>query len=227
MAPKIRGRNGASTNWCGYAVTGSDCRYVRGTWNVPDVAQNPAGLANTYSSVWVGIDGDNSSTVEQCGTEQDYLSTGKRFYAWYEMYPKGSVVLNTSTYSVAPGNKIEAEVKYTGGGSFKLTLMNVTKGWSFSTTQRLNQARRTSAEWIAEAPWWGGVLPLANFNSVLLSNCLFATGNNPTAGLYGVRDLPTTDRITMVSSSDGTTPKAIPGNVAQDNSFSIDWAGYQ
>jgi Peptidase A4 family len=223
MAPKIRGRNGASTNWSGYAVTGTNFTDVKGRWTVPAVGSNPPGVTNAYSSMWVGIDGDNSNTVEQCGTEQDNLNGTPRYYAWYEMYPKGSVVLNTTRYPVARGDSIDAEVQSGNRGAFTLS-MHSSRGWNFSTTQKLNQARRTSAEWIAEAPWWGGVLPLADFGSVLFSNCTATIGTGSSVGLF---HWPSSqDQITMVS-SDGTHAKATPGQVASDSSFSITWNSAQ
>ena len=61
-----------SKNWAGYAVktaTGA-VSDVKANWNVPQIAAAcPTG--NRYSSFWVGIDGDGSSTVEQIGTETD------------------------------------------------------------------------------------------------------------------------------------------------------------
>src|SRR5207245_6887560 len=127
--------------------------------------------ANSYSAAWIGIDGDNSSTVEQCGTDQDYLNGQPQYYAWYEMYPKALQILSPTTYPVAPGDNIQAEVQSLANGQFRLTLANdgASGGhpsWSFATTQKLNQAKRTSAEWIMEAPWSGGVLPLADFDHV-------------------------------------------------------------
>src|SRR5207247_9022295 len=126
---------------------------------------------NSYSSAWVGIDGDNSNTVEQCGTDQDYVNGHEQYYAWYEMYPKGSATLPTATYPVAKYDAIHARVQYAGNGQFQLTLTNASRGWTFTTTQKLPQARRTSAEWIMEAPWSGGVLPLANFGSISFTGC--------------------------------------------------------
>src|SRR5207247_10199029 len=68
--PRIRGRFGTSSNWSGYAVDGSNVTDVRGNWTVPAVTLG-SGCPDSYSATWLGIDGDNSSTVEQCGTDQD------------------------------------------------------------------------------------------------------------------------------------------------------------
>src|SRR6266536_2533061 len=108
--PRIRGRFGTSSNWAGYAVDGSNVTDVVGTWTVPAVTLG-AGCPNSYSSTWVGIDGDNSSTVEQCGTDQDFINGQPVYYAWYELYPKFPVNLSATTYPVQPGDTITAEVK--------------------------------------------------------------------------------------------------------------------
>jgi Peptidase A4 family len=189
--PRIPGRRfETSTNWSGYALTGSGFTNVQGTWRVP--AAVSSSCSSTYSSSWVGIDGYSSGTVEQLGTEQDWsLSGGEGYYAWYEMYPKGALLISSN---VRPGDTITASVQYVGNGNFKLT-MNSRRGTtpiiSFSTTQQLRRAQRSSVEWIEEAPWSGGTLPLANFGSVGFSS-LF-----PTSSSY----IP----ITMVGSATGDT----------------------
>src|SRR5690348_216755 len=61
----------ASSNWSGYAVTGSTYSSVTAKWTVPSVA---ASRKATYSSDWVGIDGFNNSDLIQTGTESDYFN---------------------------------------------------------------------------------------------------------------------------------------------------------
>jgi hypothetical protein len=202
-APRIPFRFGTSTNWCGYVADGSNVTDVKGTWTVPGII--PGGCGNSYSAAWVGIDGDTSNTVEQCGTEQD--STGQ-YYAWYEMYPKGSATVGP----VSPGDVITAEVKSVGGGNFLLTMTRTRNGATvtiLNTTQKLNQARRTSAEWIMEAPWSGGVLPLADFGTMGFSGCL-------SIGTTGA-----VQPITMVNSS-GQTKAGITSSW-NGSGFSVSW----
>src|SRR5438309_7050152 len=67
--PKRGFGRGTSTNWSGYAVDGSSATYAVGTWTQSSVACQPG--ENSWSSPWVGIDGDNSNTVEQTGTDGD------------------------------------------------------------------------------------------------------------------------------------------------------------
>jgi hypothetical protein len=158
-----------STNWSGYAVTGGRYRSVSASWTQPSVSCTST---NTWSSFWVGLDGDGSSTVEQTGTEAD-CSGGRAVYSsWYEMYPKFPVSFSNP---VVPGDVFFARVTTDGSGSFTLFLQDKTRGWSHTVSARLKHARLASAEVIAEAPSSsGGVLPLSNFGTVSFSG---ATAN--------------------------------------------------
>ena len=148
-----------STNWSGYAVALSNVTTVTGTWIVPTVS----GSGSTYSSVWVGIDGYSSTSVEQIGTEQDVSNGKATYYAWYEMYPQNPVNVSLA---VSPGQEITAQVSYTASNKFTLIITNDSTGKSVTTTQTLANAQRSSAEWIVEAPSSFSVLPLANFGKV-------------------------------------------------------------
>src|SRR5438105_135787 len=133
-----------STNWSGYAVSASagTVSLVAGSWVVPAVSTNVSG----YSSAWVGIDGFNSSTVEQIGTDSDYVNGQAQYYAWYEMYPAPMVKLGLTIH---PGDTISASVSY-GSNVFMLSITDGTNP-TFSTSQTSTAAKFSSAEWIQEA----------------------------------------------------------------------------
>jgi hypothetical protein len=158
------GKNATTTNWSGYAVTGTNGSVtdVKGSWIVPTVTCL-AGAPDSFSSFWVGIDGFNSGTVEQIGIDADCVSGKPTYSAWFEFYPHWPSTINTVV--VRPGDTISAEVSYGVKGQFTVTLTNVS--WNpqqtFSISSKMPQARLSSAEWIVEAPWSSGVLPLANF----------------------------------------------------------------
>ena len=137
-----------SSNWAGYAVTGATFTDVKGTWTQPAVVGSCPSSAR-YASFWVGIDGYNSKTVEQIGTDSDCSHGSPSYYAWYEMYPANSV--NIATLPIHPGDVLTGEVKVSGT-SFKLSLKDATSGKSFSITKKSSSAKKSSAEWIAEAP---------------------------------------------------------------------------
>lgn len=212
-APRIHVRDGrfsTSTNWSGYATTGTTYTDVKGSWGQPSAS---CGAGETsYSSFWVGIDGDTTNTVEQTGTDADCSSGTPRYYAWYEMYPKFPVNLSNP---VAPGDSISAEVKTRGSGSFTLTIIDATQHWTFTTNQTSKKARLGSAEWIAEAPSSsGGVLPLTDFGTVGFSSC--------TANGFSIGGNPNPDAITMVTSS-GQVKAQPSGLGSSGTSFSVVW----
>jgi len=170
--PRLRNANGTSGNWAGYAAADTlaapmsgAVSDVKGTWTVPSVSATDSD--NTYSSIWVGIDGYSDGTVEQAGTEQDVTPDGAVYYAGFEMYPKFGYRI--VSFPVEPGDVIFAEVHYRGNNRFDLSIRNMTRNVSFNTTQR-SKAKRQSAEWIVEAPYSRGTLPLADFGTVKLTD---------------------------------------------------------
>jgi hypothetical protein len=148
----------ASSNWSGYAVTGSAFKSVTGKWTVTAVASSRKA---TYSSEWVGIDGYNNSSLIQTGTESDYYNGSAHYDAWWEILPASETVI--PTISVKPGDVMTASISQGAGSSWTITITDTTTGKSFTTT-RTYTGPQTSAEWIEEAPTVGGrVAPLANY----------------------------------------------------------------
>jgi hypothetical protein len=211
-----------STNWSGYAVSAAAgaVTAVSGSWVVPQIV---AGSNSGYSSAWVGIDGYNSSSVEQLGTDSDMVNGIPRYYAWWEMYPNPSNTISSMT--VNPGDSISASVSYTSNG-FVLQIMDTTSNHSFSTTQRSSTAQLSSAEWIQEAPSsFTGVLPLANFGKINFSN-----SQATISGTTGQIDAPAwssqSTAIEMVTSTGSV--KAAPSGLTDSgnpttSSFSVTW----
>ena len=216
-----------STNWSGYAVEGTSFTSAKGSWIIPTV--NCTTTPNTYSSFWVGIDGWTSTTVEQTGTDSDCSGRTPSYYAWYEFYPAGSVLI--SSVPVSPGNKMSASVTWVSGTEFTVSITNETTGKSFSKTGRVSGAQRTSAEWIAEAPCCtrsGGILPLADFGIVD-----FGDDYTGVASTNDATDSTVTGPISgfgsnvfesiMVNGSTGAD-EAVPSALSTDgSSFTVTW----
>ena len=75
--PNARGgirHQAESTNWSGYAGTTGTYTSVSASWTEP--TGTCSGSAK-YSSFWVGLDGYNSSSVEQTGSEVDCSGAGR------------------------------------------------------------------------------------------------------------------------------------------------------
>ncbi len=156
-----------STNWSGYAVTGGTGAFtsVSASWTEPTATCS--GHGNKYSSFWAGLDGYNSGSVEQTGTDADCSGSTPVYYGWYEMYPAFPVNFSNP---VRPGDSMSASVTFSGSSTFTLVLKDATQGWTQNIVQSQTGLARSSAEVITEAPSsTRGVLPLANFGTVTYS----------------------------------------------------------
>jgi hypothetical protein len=165
-----------SGNWSGYVAEANSSQQrqnsvtaVSGSWVVPEVTGPSTGA--TYGSVWVGIDGYSNSTVEQIGTEEDFVNGKPVYYAWWEMYSSGGRQPEQpiTSMTVHPGDLISGSVQYiTSGahaGQFDLSIVDQSQANdAFSTYQTSSAtqsplAQRSSAEWIVEAPTVNGFAP--------------------------------------------------------------------
>jgi hypothetical protein len=206
FAPNHKISQSTSSNWSGYSAINGTYTSVSGSWKQPTASCTSQ---TTYSSFWVGLDGDGSNTVEQTGTSADCSGGSPRYYAWYEMYPKFPVNLGLA---VRPGDSMSGSVTTDGRGKFTLHIHNNTTGGDFATTQVLKRAHLASAEAIAEAPSGsGGVLPLTNFGTASFSA---VTVNGQAIGAFNP------DRIDMVAN--GVT-KATTSNLSGGTAFSVTW----
>jgi hypothetical protein len=181
QARRIRNQ-ATSTNWSGYAVTGSAGQFssVSSSWTEP--AANCTGSDAEYAAFWVGLDGFNSGSVEQTGTDSDCNGTSPDYYGWYEMYPAAPVYFSNP---VAPGDSISASVTFSGTETYTLVLTDSTQGWTQTITQNEAGLARSSAEVITEAPSSQfGVLPLADFGTIgyggSAASGFSMAGQNPT-----------------------------------------------
>lgn len=148
----------ASSNWSGYATSGSGFSAATGSWVVQAVS---ASRGATYSSQWVGIDGFSNSDLIQTGTESDFSNGRAQYDAWWEILPAAETVIPSIT--VHPGDVMSASVAQVSGTSWSISIVDKTTGQSFSTTQTYT-GPRTSAEWIEEAPTVGGhIATLAHY----------------------------------------------------------------
>jgi hypothetical protein len=160
-------RSTKSTNWSGYAVHSGKYRNVSATWIEP-TAKCTLPKAKQYSAFWVGLDGYNSSSVEQTGTDSDCSGHTPHYYGWYEMFPAAPVFFKTL---VKPGNEMSASVTFSGTDTYTIVLKNLSRGWTHTIVKEEAGLSRSSAEVITEAPSsTTGVLPLADFGTVTFSS---------------------------------------------------------
>lgn len=248
-------------NWSGYAVTGpaGSVTQVQASWVVPAVnCSNTSGDGpNVYASFWTGIDGWNSNTVEQIGTDSDCQSpqgtlNTPTYYAWFEFYPQDAYYIgnpdeNFAGYVVSPGDYISAKVTYTssstakgprlsGSQQFTVTITDVTRDWTFSTTSSVRGAQQSSAEWIAETPYGcntkSGFCYLSDFSAAnygeeftSVQNTAYATVSGVTQPLASFSNYQEAIMVTDDPSGTPTMaePSVPPGISDGGTSFSIDW----
>lgn len=162
----------SSTNWAGYAVSGTTFTDVKGTWVQP-AANCSATATSSYAAFWIGLGGlsGGNGGLEQTGTESDCRNGEAVYSAWYELLPDSSVDV---PLTISAGDTVSAEVSVDGGVA-TLTLTDVTTGQTFTTHATPSIIDTSSAEWIAEAPSACytadrcAQLTLANFGAVEFS----------------------------------------------------------
>jgi len=203
-----------STNWAGYADTGSSFSRVSASWTEP--TPNCSSRTTALAVFWVGIDGFSSNSVEQDGTLIE-CSGGSAFqFTWWEMFPTNSI--QVVGQSLAAGDHITSTVTRSGS-RYTLTVTDSTHSAnSFSTTQSCSSCANSSAEWIAEAPSGSsGVFPLARFSTWNDANSSVTAGSTS-----GTISSFTDNEITMIDSSGAV--KAQPGALnGSGNGFSVSW----
>ena len=271
--------NGFSYNWGGYTIvvggdvatsasgnkywTGTSANpilpytvsYVYGEWTVPTIKTGLTSLI-ADTSVWVGMDGYDSSTVEQVGTSSTYdPSTGTMSY--YGVVGNVPQVLTLNQrHEREPGDSISAYVQFTPEGNsqavldrgiFKLSVTDMTTGKSFTITQgpfKPDFYLRSSAEWVVERAAFFNqktkqayFAELAEFDTpITFTNCkstVSTYGSNPIHyDRMWIRAPYTGGDYGDAYLALGTAPNTIAkasmrtGNLMLSGSFTITWVMY-
>lgn len=176
-----------STNWSGYAAFTNEktpeigsVSSVSGMWTIPKISPSHK---NTFCSCWVGIDGYSNQTVEQIGTEHDWINGRQENYAWVSMYP--GPLYEIQGFPLSPNDLVFGSVTYVGQDAqnqaqdlFEVFFLNYTKqAYAFYSISAPSITQRTSSEWIIEAPFLDTILPLAKFSSITFSECITTIKN--------------------------------------------------
>jgi hypothetical protein len=203
-----------STNWAGYADTGSSFSSVSASWTEP-TGISSGRRTTSLAAFWVGIDGYSSDTVEQDGTLIESYEGTVYYYDWWEIYPENDVQV---VDNVDPGDQITATVTRSGD-SYTLSVTDSTHtADSFSTTQTYSGAADSSAEWIAEAPSGSdGIYPLTDFGTWTDTNSTVTEGTTA-----GVISSFTDDEITQVTSRGAVEDQPSALN-SSGNGFTTTW----
>ena len=171
-----------STNWAGYAATGSTYTSVTSSWVEPSVSCTSDGIV----AFWIGLDGWGSTTVEQDGTGVDCSNGSPEPFAWWETYPANSI--QEYNEPVQAGDSLTSTVTYESSGKYDLVLTDSTEGWTENNVvAKPSGAANASAEVIAEAVTSGsGVSPLPNFGSIHFAGSTIDNGTLQAAGAQAI-----------------------------------------
>lgn len=179
----------ASENWAGYVVSSNDgggFSAVSGQWTQPRVACT-ANSQPSYSADWVGLGGggQQSSALEQIGTQADCGTSGRAsYYAWYELVPSAPVKLSLTVHA---GDDIWARTAVSGDRvSLYITDRTTHETWDRTLTMTSATPDTSTAEWVAEAPseCAGGAmsacapLTLANFGTAKFTDAYTTAGGH-------------------------------------------------
>ena len=231
LPPLARNATVDSQNWSGYAAVAKKnvaLRYAQTTFTVPSVDCSRVQIGSggqTYAAEWVGLDGFNSSTVEQTGVDSFCTSASGTAtnQAWYEMFPLDPVVFS----GVNPGDTIFVAVYYNKStNQFQLNLKDETTGANMETSQPCptgSTCDRNSAEVIEEDPGGSvaGGINLADFGKASFTSSL-VTARDGLRGTLSPSSLWTSTDIIMQdpSGEDMATPSALTDSGAD---FSVTW----
>ena len=227
-----------SENWGGYVVTGTAGKItsVKMSWIVPAVSCSL--LSETFSAMWVGIDGFGTDTVEQTGTLSDCGLLGASYSAWFEFYPAGSVTIPDT---VNAGDVVSAQVTYsTKTGDYTTQIEDHTAGWTFTTSSAVSGAEDASAEWIVERPEVCDVLGICTLSSLAdfgqafsgpkytslpnsQSDVATISGKTGDISSFSSAKGDAVYEVTMISTNTPTYSLATPSALQSGRSFSMQW----
>jgi len=206
LLPHLRVHASQSNNWLGYNQGALEqglkpFTSISGDWTVPTASQHASGQAEA-SSDWIGIGGGcidagctlTDPTLIQTGTEQDVDASGKASYsAWWELVPVPSLTISNMT--VNPGDHMHASIAEIVplANLWTITLQDVTRGESFSTTVPYASTHGT-AEWIEETPLQLGTsVGLASLPNLSNPNFDLGTVNGSPVKLSSSEQIQLTD----------------------------------
>jgi hypothetical protein len=137
----------------------------------------------------LGGGGQQSSALEQIGTQADCDTSGQAtYYAWYELVPSAPVKIDMT---INPGDSVWARTAVNGDQvSLYIRDRTTNQTWSRTLTMTSATPDTSTAEWVAEAPSEcasGAMssctpLPLANFGKATFGDS-YTTSNGHTGSI--------------------------------------------
>lgn len=196
--------------WSGMELRGASGSYawIQGSWIVPAVNAEHGFYEHDDSATWIGIDGDGTKDLIQCGTQQQaYRVLWIQFTsydAWTDFFPQVENGPTLSNFSANPGDQMYAQISIAnaGGapdlsGAFAQFYVQDTNSSGDSVATEISTPVGTTvvggkeAEWIEERPSPcddSNVCPnsidLANYGTVSITGAVARRPDAPDRGGY-------------------------------------------
>ena len=161
--------------------------------------------------------------LEQIGTQTECAGGRAIVVAWHESLPRERAEV-TEPLDVRPGDTVWAQARWLGGAAYRLSLVDITHPVQFSIRDSNPTLRRTSAEWIVEAPTGGcpdscHVLSMPDFGRLRFSGT-WVTAADVRAPLDGSGF--THERETMITRR-GLVRSVVSSTAPHGTSFTVVW----
>lgn len=186
--------------------------YVHARWKQPAV---DCTLPNARVSIWVGIDGNGTPTIEQVGTLAN--CNGSRTavpQVFWEMYNgQNNEGGPAQPFTVSPGDIVDASVTYSKG-EFEMALTDITSNQNLSLKRQCStevECKRATAEWIVERPGKEPKPPLADYGKVQFTDL----GVTSSGGDFILADSAMVQSGTTLSTCQLITPPPLPPTKGQ------------
>ncbi len=213
---------GQSRNWSGYVATGvSGFSCIEATWVQPKVRCRGTSIQSAV--YWVGLGGFDQRALVQVGTESVCDHGVVTMSAWHESLPRERFSIRTGL-PISVGDRIWGQVRWIGGSRYRISLADLTNRRRFAVEVVNKTLKRTSAEWIVEAPTGGcpsrcHTLKMPDFGTFRFSGAWTTIGS--------VRRQLDADRFThsietMVNSA-GSIRAEVTTTGASGTSFAVRW----
>lgn len=207
----VPGNTEYSTNWSGYAALKATFTNVEGSWVEP--AGNCSGARGrqlSIASFWVGLDGWESGTVEQTGTDVECEGAQEYQIPWHELYPQRSYAIS---HEVGAGDHMIVRVTRES-----LRLEDATAGWHYEESF-LPRYDYSSAEWIVEGP----TNRLTNFGAMQFISASASDGESRGGSIES--SAWSHEELVMVSHGGrNLVERAVPGSLSDGGrAFPVEW----
>jgi len=218
-----RSASARSSNWSGYVAHSVQPQFtcVEATWTQPHVRCPTKGSRTV--AYWVGLGGVGQEGLEQIGTQTTCTDGRDLVVVWHESLPleRAEVV---EPVDVHAGDRMWAQVRWLAGARYRLAIVDITHPQQLSVLDTNARLRRTSAEWIVEAPTAGcpsscHVLSMPNFGRLRFSG-IVVTADGVRLPLDGPGFIH--ERETMVTRK-GAVRSVVSSTAADGTAFTVEW----